>query len=579
MSSVFKRLRLRLALILAVAMLPIGALVFYQSLILAHEILADERAALESAANLQVREEREAMTAMRESMRVTATLIGRTGMDVSACTDALVRLSASSPWNTRAAVFDWQGQSHCIGDRRISVDGDPDWEEFKRERSFVLGRPFKGRLSGLKIIRGFYPLETGANPYAALVAGIDLDFLASLSVPENDSPLAELPFALVDNTAAVLVHHGMPNDSWLPRETERIFTTDTITFDADNRDGLTTIYVINPILDGQLWAVTAMPLRSFWDVVLERKAWIVFGPVLLWLVAVLAAYLALTWLVTQHITVLSRAATRIGQGRFNAPMRSLEGAPTEIRELAGALRDMADNLSERDTRLNGLLETQKVLLLEVHHRVKNNLQMISSLLNIETRRTDDPAQRNVLRGVQTRIHGLALVHQTLYAGERLDAVMLDAMVHKLCTQLNQSMSDQKLGQYAFELAPIRVSAAEATPAALFLTEAIANVHKHGAKSSSDAPIGVVLSHDQTTLQLSVRNRLDPAKQNGGVPLQPTEAAEDAGGPTESRLGTRLMDGFAAQLEGTVSRHVTENWFQVTLTAPLRFADAAPSDHL
>ncbi len=92
----------------------------------------------------------------------------------------------------------------------------------------------------------------------------------------------------------------------------------------------------------------------------------------------------------------------------------LDGAPTEFRLLGEGMSEMAAAIQERDRNLREAIAQKTMLVREVHHRVKNNLQIVMSLLSLQAGRVRDPAATEALRQARARINALALVHRILY---------------------------------------------------------------------------------------------------------------------------------------------------------------------
>src|SRR5690606_40276830 len=95
---------------------------------------------------------------------------------------------------------------------------------------------------------------------------------------------------------------------------------------------------------------------------------------------------------------------------------------------------------DRDLDMRDALERQKNLILEIHHRVKNNLQMVTSLINIQLRRAKSADEREALRFLEDRVQSLAVVHQHLYGSEELDRIPMDELVRDICERLKISMT-------------------------------------------------------------------------------------------------------------------------------------------
>ena len=140
-------------------------------------------------------------------------------------------------------------------------------------------------------------------------------------------------------------------------------------------------------------------------------------------------------MVIRWVAFLQRIAALYARGRFSVRPVQAEQMPPEIRELAETLEDMADAIVGRDASLRESLAQKDELMREIHHRVKNNLQVISSLLNMQQRALADPAARSAMSDTRQRITALALIYRALYQGPDLKRVDLRPFLEELTAQL------------------------------------------------------------------------------------------------------------------------------------------------
>jgi hypothetical protein len=128
---------------------------------------------------------------------------------------------------------------------------------------------------------------------------------------------------------------------------------------------------------------------------------------------------SLSWeaLVMDWLTYLERLSRAYARGRYSLRPRRLQQAPAEFRALGQAVEEMAAAVEHRDQALREALDEQTVLLREVHHRVKNNLQIVGSLLSLQAQRSDDPAAREALLDALVRVDAIALGQRFMRAQE------------------------------------------------------------------------------------------------------------------------------------------------------------------
>jgi PAS domain S-box-containing protein len=141
-----------------------------------------------------------------------------------------------------------------------------------------------------------------------------------------------------------------------------------------------------------------------------------------------------------------------------------------------SVRDLTERrLAEEALRRS--LEEKVTLVHEVHHRVKNNLQIISSLVSMQAEDVESETVRSALRDTTHRIQSMALVHQQLYASDNIARIVFGDYARALCNALRSSLgADAAL---TFESEPVEIAIERAVPAGLILNELVTNAFKHG----------------------------------------------------------------------------------------------------
>lgn len=158
-------------------------------------------------------------------------------------------------------------------------------------------------------------------------------------------------------------------------------------------------------------------------------------------------------------------------------------------------------VSLRTADLEAALANQTILLHEVDHRVKNNLQLISSLILLHIRRISDPDTQASLRGMLNRVTALSTIHKRLY-GDRVDRFDLSAFTEDLSRDLLAATGREDIG-FRFRLAPALLPAAKAAPIALIVNEILTNALKHAFPDRPGTIEVAVESDDGETFRLSI----------------------------------------------------------------------------
>lgn len=200
-------------------------------------------------------------------------------------------------------------------------------------------------------------------------------------------------------------------------------------------------------------------------------------------------------------------------------------------------RDVGERL-EQQRRLRQALSSRETLLREIHHRVKNNLQTISSLMNIRMLSSSDPQLREALGEMADRVHAMGLLHRMLYETDDFEAVDLGAYTRMLSRQVWSSHSSSA-ARVAIDVEsdPLMVNLDTALPLGLVLNEAITNALKHGFPDGRSGRIAISVTAADDHVRLTVAD--------DGVGM-------DVSGGSQSGMGTRMIRVLADQLDGDAS---------------------------
>ncbi|OQW90220.1 MAG: hypothetical protein BWK72_03130 [Rhodoferax ferrireducens] len=207
-----------------------------------------------------------------------------------------------------------------------------------------------------------------------------------------------------------------------------------------------------------------------------------------------------------------------------------------------AVKEDITQRKQADLVLQTSLREKVALLNEVHHRVKNNLQVIASLLRLEVGRSAQPDTRTVLKDMQGRIYAMALLHESLYRSGTFASVELGAYLKQLATQTFRTQSG--LGgdvRLVLEMGAINVGMDQAAPCGLLVNELLANCLKHGFPDRRSGQVVV-------SLQPTAREgwwRLSVRDTGVGLP-------SDFEARRNQSLGLQLVSDLARQLGGQLN---------------------------
>lgn len=200
---------------------------------------------------------------------------------------------------------------------------------------------------------------------------------------------------------------------------------------------------------------------------------------------------------------------------------------------------VANNITERkkaEQVIKKSLKEKEILLAEIHHRVKNNLAVISGLLQMQAWEADNETAREVLQDSQMRVKSIALVHEKLYQSDNLSSIAFEKYVHELLSGIEKTYKDEhKNVSFNTDIDPVIFNINQAIPCSLLLNELIVNAYKHAFEGKNEGRIMVSLDEADGMIELHV--------QDNGVGLDNGSVAG------EKSLGMALVNTLVQQLDG------------------------------
>jgi two-component sensor histidine kinase len=202
------------------------------------------------------------------------------------------------------------------------------------------------------------------------------------------------------------------------------------------------------------------------------------------------------------------------------------------------LRKMNNEVvTHKNELLEHLLTEKEWLLKEIHHRVKNNLQIVMSLLNSQSAYIENDAALTAIHDSQHRVHAMSLIHQKLYNTENLSSIDMSSYIHELVSYLCDSFNTRQRIRFEYNIEPLELDVSQAVPLGLILNEAITNSLKYAFPGDQEGIINISL------LNTSSNNYLLSISDNGiGLPAHFT-------GKKPGSLGMSLMTGLSEDLDG------------------------------
>ena len=539
------RLGFRLAAVLALALLPLGVI----SLIQADAWLGaarDQRAAALMGETLRasasatglIREAQGTVTALAQGVLPVIA-------DEAACDDLMSHVKESSPQYSVVAFVPVSGQMTCASDgASYDYSGVPLFQEIIADlRPKILVQSL-GPVSGTSVVLAIHHVagEAGQGALGYVVVALPHAALESPTLPApgerpdfvtlNEEGVVLTSSVGLDRRAEVLPA-GVDLRSHMGKAGEN--------FAAYTENGERRIYAMVPLVPGQLFALGSVPARE--TVSLGPGA--VLTPFLLatlmWGGSLVVAWWAAERLVSSHVRRLGRAIRAFASGSRVVGDLGMERAPAELREVGQAFLRMTDTILHDEAELEDTVHQREVLLREVHHRVKNNLQLIASIMNMQMRRAKSPETKALMRGLQERVMSLATVHKELYQTTGLADVRADELLGDLVRQIvGMASAPGRTFRIDTDFAPIPLTPDQAVPLSLLLTEALTNALKYAEAAPGEPSPRIALRFAGLGEQ-----RAELVIVNTAGPKLTEPSAEGTG------LGSQLLGAFASQLGGEV----------------------------
>jgi two-component sensor histidine kinase len=460
--------------------------------------------------------------------------------NASNCDAMLAGILAAQPWRySNLEVINPDGSVVCSalplpGAQETSLT--PWLMQVRHAETFTIGPVERLPVPGDDLIFAAYPVRDNQKLIGILMAGLRLDWL---SYPRAaGSPAARSATWLFERQTG-LVATGNATAAALPPAPllSRLLRAEQGTAMGRSRGGTEFAYAVEhltPDLSLLVGYQATAELLAARNVLVGRI--IELG--LLLAVGLLAVWFGAAVGVVQPLARLTQSVGRWrAGGKFDpGPARFM---PTEISSLAASFSEATASLNQRERQLRTALALQELLMQEIHHRVKNNLQIVASLLNLQASRIRVPAARAEFQAARDRVHALATLHRHLYARGELHAINMRSFLLELCGQLFQALGEQQGGRIslAIEASELSMSSDQAVPLSLIVTEAVTNSVKYAFPGGRSGHVKVLLSATDAVIDLEI--------QDDGVGIR-AGRMETETGPRDG-IGIQLIRGFARQL--------------------------------
>ncbi|WP_234571098.1 PAS domain S-box protein [Rhodohalobacter sp. 614A] len=205
------------------------------------------------------------------------------------------------------------------------------------------------------------------------------------------------------------------------------------------------------------------------------------------------------------------------------------------------VHDITD-LKQNQEMIGKSLKEKETLLKEIHHRVKNNLAMISSMLELQIMQSTDQSATNALRDSQLRIRSIAMIHEKLYQNESLYGIRFDNYLKELVDTIKQTyLTSGREVDVFLDLDSISLDINQVIPCSLIVNEVVVNSFKHAFNGMQKGALRILMNSEDSNIDLVISD------DGLGLP-------ENFDMHKQQSLGMTLIDALSNQLEGRVSFH-------------------------
>ena len=532
-------LRFRLSVLVAIAVVPPLALTAYNTYTWRNFLERDTQSDALASAHLVSAELTQLMEGARDVM---LTLVKHPAVPdrEQECTVYFKAVIADLPIYREAAVIDRDGKFHCSTipiPATLDVHDRIYFSEPLQTGQLTVGTLTVGRVTGERSIHVSMPYRSTDGRFdgvAVLILNpekIAQEFAARRWLPNHRVSVFDREGSLVLS----IPEQAAKAATLLGKQLfERMGNTPAGTFVTETAPGHEEIIGFVPLHEAHPSLYVAGGVdRDLALAAVRATAW---RSVILGLIALVLAIVGIWWasdiLIRQPVRAIVETARRREAGDINARFPKLP-ASSELGQLSTALAGMSEKVDR-------LLEQKGFLLRELQHRVMNSLNILSSLLMLQSKHADEPAVREQLARARERVLAMGAVYRHLYSVDTVGRVEFGEFLRMICSESERAYVGASRPAITCEAEPMEVSGSQATSLAVLAHELITNALKHAYPQGEPGPISVRLRHVEDG---SIEFRF--ADRGRGMPLH-----LNVGQP--SSLGLKVIMATTRQFGGTIT---------------------------
>ncbi len=547
-------LLVQIAAFLTLALLPVGLIAVIQTQRAVESSRETYMGFLRAETNSAATPEREAIVNAFGIARGLGDAIAVFDPSVADCTVLMRRAVATTPSVVFAGFTEPPGVSRCnnLGETQDITANRTVQDLLDSPRGHVAFTP-SGSATGQAVVIVSEPVYGADGTYLGFVAisfppqglgeeagsreGVQLvTFNARGEVLTANVPDEAIPRLLPENRDLASLAESAPSS-----------------FGAFSAAGAARDYTVVPIVPGRAYALGSWTTD---EALLTDRPFVMTGiafPIIMWIISMAVALMAIQRLVIGPVRELGSRMRAFSSSRTLEADGAFAAAPAELRGIDETFESMARKIIRDEADLENTLYEREVLLKEVHHRAKNNLQLMSSVINMQIRNSGSDEAREVLRSVQGRLRSLATVHRALYEAPELSQVEFNVLLRDLIGELTTIGADRPTdAEPEVRLERVTLVPDQAAPLAILAVEAITNAFKYMSEDAEGRRrIGIFLDRTQTEVGeevlLAIENTVGSTATDGG-----------------DGLGRQLITALSLQLPGEASETIESGLHRIEI---------------
>lgn len=544
-------LRSKLVTLVALALLPVLGLAAWQARLQEESVVSQRAAALGAVSDLAVARYASLFEASRRLLTAACTdesveqsaSAEPSSATAGRCGGYLSKLLAAYPGQySSALVTDERGIARCASDPNAVGISFADRDVFEKVRSakgVVIGDTIASRIAPHAIIPIAVPVIRDGTFRGMCAVGVTLSALAQVAAQGEAS--GGTAVAVVDRSGAAVggdatAMRRLP----VPARLTEALTGAQPGFSDFGQDGSLYEFRVQPVGGNALFVVVSAPVSA--PPLDSAGAWAGFWFVVLASVVVLLViwFGADRWCV-RPLRYIQDFADKVARGE-NITLSPPGPWSPEMASVGAGVTAMAAAIASREAALRANLEQRDHMLREIHHRVKNNLQMISSLLNLQAGEIRSPRIRRFFGDAQNRVLTLSILHRHLYERSSWSLVDFQQFISDLVRQISvgRTRGGQLAPRYHIRAPIMAVGPDTAIPIGLIVTEAVSIALTHDFSKAAAPEIRIETSERGEEVQLVI--------EDNGVASDDSASIPDGKGG----FALTLIRGLAMQLGGEVT---------------------------